>query len=73
MIVMVEVLRGNHPEAFLTKVRKRMFDVGKTYTVTTWEGGEDGGISAAHHDCEVIEVQLPVVKFRAFSLRVSVS
>ena len=41
-----------------------MFEVGKTYTIITWEGSEDGGIPTEHPGCEVIEVQFPVVKVR---------
>jgi hypothetical protein len=41
-----------------------MFEIGKSYTVTTWEGSEDGGICTEHPNCETIEVEMPIVKFR---------
>ena len=39
-----------------------MFEIGKHYTIITWEGTEDGGMETEHPGCEVLEVQMPVVK-----------
>jgi hypothetical protein len=41
-----------------------MFEVGKSYTIRMWEDGEDGGTLADYDNCEVIEISLPLVKFR---------
>jgi hypothetical protein len=41
-----------------------MFEVGKTYTIRMWEDGEDGGGLADFENCEVVEVSLPLIKFR---------
>jgi hypothetical protein len=42
-----------------------MFEIGKSYTIiTTWEVGENGGMSTEHPNCEAIEIELPIVKFR---------
>ena len=41
-----------------------MLVVGKKYAVVTWEGGEGGGMSTSHPDCEVIEFQFPVARLR---------
>jgi len=44
-----------------------MFEVGKIYTVRMWEEGEEGGILADYDNCEVVEVLLPLVKFKQSS------
>ena len=44
-----------------------MFEVGKIYTVRMWEEGEEGGILADYDNCEVVEVSLPLVKFKQSS------
>lgn len=41
-----------------------MFEVGKSYTIRMWEEGEDGTELADHDNCEVVEVSLPLIKFR---------
>jgi len=41
-----------------------MFEVGKSYTIRMWEEGEEGGILADYDNCEVVEVLLPLVKFK---------
>jgi hypothetical protein len=41
-----------------------MFEVGKSYTIRMWEDGEEGGILADYDNCQVIEVMLPLVKFK---------
>ena len=41
-----------------------MFEVGKSYTIRMWEDGEDGGELADYDSCEVVEVSLPLIKFR---------
>jgi hypothetical protein len=41
-----------------------MFEVGKNYTIRVWEGGEDGGTIFDYDNCEVIEISMPLVKFR---------
>ena len=40
-----------------------MFKVGSTYTIVTWEGGEDGGGESSLHGCKVLEVNFPLVKY----------
>jgi hypothetical protein len=44
-----------------------MFEVGKSYTIRMWEEGEEGGGIADYDNCEVIEVSLPLIKFRQSS------
>jgi hypothetical protein len=41
-----------------------MFEVGKSYTIRMWEDSEEGGELADYDNCEVIEVSLPLIKFR---------
>jgi hypothetical protein len=41
-----------------------MFEIGKRYTIRMWEDGEDGSELAEYDNCEVIEISLPLVKFR---------
>jgi hypothetical protein len=42
-----------------------MFEVGKSYTIRMWEDDEEGGGGIADYDnCEVVEVSLPLIKFR---------
>jgi hypothetical protein len=41
-----------------------MFEVGKSYTIRMWEDGEEGGGIADYDNCEVVEVSLPLIKFR---------
>jgi hypothetical protein len=41
-----------------------MFEVGKSYTIRMWEDGEEGTELADYDNCEVIEVSLPLIKFR---------
>jgi hypothetical protein len=41
-----------------------MFEVGKSYTIRMWEEGEEGGVLADYDNCEVVEVLLPLVKFK---------
>lgn len=41
-----------------------MFEVGKTYTIRMWEDGEDGHELADYESCEVLEVSMPLIKFR---------
>jgi hypothetical protein len=41
-----------------------MFEVGKSYTIRMWEDGEDGSGLADYDNCEVVEVSLPLIKFR---------
>jgi hypothetical protein len=41
-----------------------MFEVGKSYTIRMWEDGEEGGTIADYDNCEVVEVLLPLVKFK---------
>jgi hypothetical protein len=43
---------------------KRMFEVGKSYTIRMWEDGEEGTELADYDNCEVVEVSLPLIKFR---------
>jgi hypothetical protein len=40
-----------------------MFEIGKSYSIDTWEGSEDGGLITNHGLWTVKEVQLPLVKF----------
>jgi hypothetical protein len=41
-----------------------MFEVGKSYTIRMWEDGEEGTELADYDNCEVIEVSMPLIKFR---------
>jgi hypothetical protein len=41
-----------------------MFEVGKNYTIRMWEEGEEGGMLIDYDNCEVVEVSLPLVKFK---------
>ena len=41
-----------------------MFEVGKTYTIRMWEDGEEGHELADYENCEVLEVSMPLIKFR---------
>ena len=41
-----------------------MFEMGKSYTIRMWEDGEEGGVLADYDHCEVIEIAMPLVKFR---------
>jgi hypothetical protein len=42
-----------------------MFEIGKKYTIRMWEDdGEDGSGLADYDNCEVVEISLPLVKFR---------
>ena len=41
-----------------------MFEVGKSYTIRMWEDGEEGTELADYDNCEVVEVSLPLIKFR---------
>jgi hypothetical protein len=41
-----------------------MFEVGKNYTIRMWEDGEDGGTLIDYDNCEVIEISMPLVKFK---------
>lgn len=41
-----------------------IFSVGKTYTMKTWEGSEDGGLVTDRPNCVVIEFQFPLLKVR---------
>ena len=41
-----------------------MFEVGKIYTIRMWEDGEDGGTLADYDNCEVVEVLMPLIKFK---------
>jgi hypothetical protein len=41
-----------------------MFEVGKSYTIRMWEEGEEGSGLADYDNCEVVEVSLPLIKFR---------
>ena len=41
-----------------------MFEVGKIYTIRMWEDGEDGGMLADYDNCEVVEVMMPLIKFK---------
>jgi len=44
-----------------------MFEIGKSYTIRLWEDGEEGGTIADYDNCEVVEISLPLVKFRQAS------
>jgi hypothetical protein len=44
-----------------------MFKIGKSYTIRMWEDGEEGGTLADYDNCEVVEISLPLVKFRQSS------
>lgn len=41
-----------------------MFEVGKIYTIRMWEDGEEDHEIADYESCEVIEVSMPLIKFR---------
>jgi len=41
-----------------------MFEVGKSYTIRMWEDSEDGGTLADYDNCEVIEILMPLIKFK---------
>jgi hypothetical protein len=41
-----------------------MFEVGRSYTIRMWEEGEEGSVLADYDNCEVVEVLLPLVKFK---------
>jgi len=41
-----------------------MFEVGKRYMIRMWEDGEEGGVLTDYDGCEVIEILMPLVKFR---------
>jgi len=41
-----------------------MFEVGKSYTIRMWEEGEEGGVLTDYDNCEVVEVLMPLVKFK---------
>jgi hypothetical protein len=41
-----------------------MFEVGKSYTIRMWEDSEDGGTLADCDNCEVIEILMPLIKFK---------
>jgi hypothetical protein len=40
-----------------------MFEVGATYKIAMWEGGEDGGGESYTSGCKVIEVNFPCIKY----------
>jgi hypothetical protein len=44
-----------------------MFEVGKSYTIRMWEDGEEGTELADYDNCEVVEVSMPLIKFRQAS------
>jgi hypothetical protein len=39
-----------------------VFEIGKIYVISTWEGSEDGGLKTDHHGCEVLAYEPPVLK-----------
>src|SRR5260370_8903073 len=41
-----------------------MFEVGKSYTIRMWEDGEDGGVLTDYDNCEVVEISMPLIKFK---------
>ena len=41
-----------------------MFEVGKSYTIRMWEDSEDGTELADYENCQVLEVSMPLIKFR---------
>jgi hypothetical protein len=41
-----------------------MFEIGKSYTIRMWEEGEEGSMLTDYGSCEVVEISLPLVKFR---------
>ncbi|HKD25838.1 MAG TPA: hypothetical protein VKC66_07950 [Xanthobacteraceae bacterium] len=49
------------------KEGRAMFEIGRSYTIRMWEEGEDGGVLADYDNCEVVEISLPLVKFRQSS------
>ena len=44
-----------------------MFEVGKSYTIRMWEDGEEDHELADYENCEVLEVSMPLIKFRQAS------
>ena len=40
-----------------------MFKVGKTYTITMWEGGENGGGEGTFGGCKVVEADGTCIKY----------
>jgi len=44
-----------------------MFEIGRSYTIRMWEEGEEGGMLADYDNCKVVEISLPLVKFRQSS------
>ncbi|HLK81249.1 MAG TPA: hypothetical protein VKT99_07105 [Xanthobacteraceae bacterium] len=44
-----------------------MFEIGESYTIRMWEDSEEGGALADYDSCEVVEISLPLVKFRQSS------
>jgi len=55
---------ARHIRAFGDKGGRAMFEMGKSYTIRMWEDGEEGGVLADYDNCEVIEIAMPLVKFR---------
>jgi hypothetical protein len=47
---------------------KTMFEIGTWYEVKMWEDGADGGLITTYGAAEVIEVSLPLVKFKSGAL-----
>ena len=45
-----------------------MFEVGKFYTVKMWEAGDHGGKITEYGAAKVIEVALPLVKFKTSAI-----
>ena len=45
-----------------------MFEVGKYYKVKMWEDSDDGGIISEYGAAKVVEVALPLVKFKDTSV-----
>ena len=45
-----------------------MFEVGKFYRVKMWEDSHDGGVITEYGAAEVVEVSLPLVKFKDIAL-----
>jgi hypothetical protein len=41
-----------------------MFEVGKSYTIRMWEDGEEGTELADYDGCVVVEVAMPLIKFK---------
>jgi hypothetical protein len=44
--------------------RQKMFEVGKIYTIKTWEPDEGSGVTSEYPGCRVMEVQIPLIKIR---------